>query len=832
MSSLTAADLVATVDNPTAAGCTHCGLPLGPLPTPSATDPAFCCPGCRTAYAVIQTHGLGDYYTRAPGSQAPAGDARDRLRYADFDRLAFVEAYSTVAGPDLRTVTLAIDGMHCAACIWLLENLPRIVDGVLDARVHWRRATITVRWRPTAVALSTIAEAIADLGYRPYPQRIAAATPRTRHDERGQLIALAIAFAAAGNNMLIAGSLYLGDFAYMDPATVQLLRWASCAVGVVSLAWPGRPFFRGAWSALRTRTPHMDLPVALGLATGGIAGVLNTVRGHGALYFDTLSVLVFLLLVGRFIQTRQQRRAAAALDVLYRITPRVATRRVDGRWSPVPVEVLQPGDIVAVDEGETVPGDGTVLSGTSTLDTQVLTGESKPIPASPGTNVAAGSVNLTQRLQVRLDKVGDATRMGRVLTLVEDAAGNRPPIAALADRIAGVFVLVVIAVCVVTFAAWLHIQPERAVDNAVAVLIVACPCALGLATPLAIAVAVGRAARRSILIKGGDVLQRLSTPGTIWLDKTGTLTQGRMRVVDWCGATTVSGRSLLTAVAALEQHSAHPVGRALVQWADDHAPPTTAIAASRVELQSADRNGVTGTVDGVPIAIGNGAYVTAATKTALPSAIAQAGTTVVAQGWSPVFVAVGHRVLAVAGVGDPLRPDARDAVDTLVRRGWTVGILSGDHPDIVEQTGAALGLPPTRCHGAMSPEDKVERVSAPRSDDGPVVMVGDGINDAAALAAASVGIATRDGAEASLQAAAVYLAKPGLGGVVSLLDVSRVAMRGIKRNFAVSLAYNATTVGLAVAGIINPLLAAVLMPLSSLSVVGMSASIRLTDGAQ
>lgn len=751
--------------------------------------------------------------SEGPATRAATGDRA--LRYAELDREAFVERTTTLHPDGERSVTLGLDGIHCAACIWLLERLPRVVPGVVEARVDFRRSTIAVRWRDDEVTLSRIAEGIASLGYRPHPLRTDDRAARRRAADRRRLIAMGVAFAAAGNNMLIAGSLYLGLFSYMDGEIEQLLRWATCLVGLVSLAWPGRTFFVGAYNALRSRTPHMDLPVALGLAVGGLAGVINTLRGTGELYFDTLSVLVFLLLVGRWIQLRQQRHAAAALEVLYRVTPRTAHKLVEGGFAEVPAEVLQPGDVVAVAAGASVPADGTVIAGSSSVDEQVLTGESTPVAVAPGSKVAAGSVNVGARLQINVDAVGEDTRMGKVLALVEQQ--HRPRIVQLADRIGGWFVIVVLSLSTLTFAGWLAVEPSAAVDHAVALLIVACPCALALATPLAIAVALGRAARRKILIKGGDALQRLSTPGSIWLDKTGTLTEGRMAVVAWHGDASVAG-----AVAALERHSTHPVARALVHWGQARADGVEP-AVTDVEQR---QGGVIGVVEGRTIAVGNAPFVSEHIGAVIDLPTRSTAGELLEQGASPVYVALEGRIVAVAGVGDPLRTDARAAVDELTRRGWTVGILSGDHPDIVAGIGRTLGLPEGRVHGGLHPEDKVRWVADHGPDAPPTVMVGDGVNDSAALAAASVGIATRDGAEASLQAAPVYLGRPGLSGVIELLDASAATMRGIRRNFVVSLAYNAIAVALAATGHISPLVAAILMPISSLSVVALSLSLR------
>lgn len=810
--------------------CAHCTLqvPAGLIVPDAALQ--FCCRGCGTAHALIHSQGLEAYYAlpERGGDQVATGDRK--IRYAELDRPAFIDKHTTKLDHGQRSATLGIEGIHCAACLWLLERLPRVVPGVIESRVNWRRATISVRWSDNTVTLAAIAEGIAALGYRPHPLRVDSRAAWRKVEDRKRLIGIAVAFAAAGNNMLIAGSLYLGLFSYMDADITQLLRWGSCLVGMVSLAWPGRVFFRGAWSALRSRTPHMDLPVALGLAVGGLAGLFNTIRGTGELYFDTLSVLVFLLLVGRALQLRQQRFAASALDVLYRVTPRMAHKLVDGGFHEVPAEVLEVGDIVAVAATQTIPGDGVVVAGRSNIDQQVLTGESQPVAVAPGSAVAAGTVNLGARLQVRIETVGEDTRMGRVLGLVEQSAESRPPIVALADRIGGWFVVTVLGLAAITLGAWLVVQPTAAVDHAVSLLIVACPCALALATPLAVSVAIGRAAQRKILIKGGDVLQRLATPGTVWLDKTGTLTEGRLTVVAVRGETGVGETGVAAAVGALESHSAHPVAKALCAWASDirqDAPGNGHAALPRAtNVEQSALGGISGYVDGRHVVIGTERYV--GSQRLDPETMKSDAVALLAESASPVFVAIDGKIAAAFGVDDPLRSDAAAVVSQLHERGWSVGILSGDHPAIVARVGKALGLPAARCHGGLTPADKVQYVAgtscAAAADARPhtVVMVGDGVNDSAALAAASVGIAAHHGAQASLQAAPVYLARPGLGGLIDLLDTSVATMRGIRRNFVVSLGYNALAVGLAAFGLIGPLLAALLMPLSSLSVVALS----------
>ncbi len=794
--------------------CDHCGVPV-PQGAPAALQDAggtFCCSGCATAYALIHACGLEAFYRIADETRAVDGTP---LRYAEFDRDAFLEAHSVLRPDGDRVATLGIDGMHCAACVWLLERLPQVVPGVCEARVNWRRAVLTVRWSPERARLSTIADRVAKLGYRPFPLISQSTARGDEAGNRSRIIALAWAFAAAGNNMLIATGLYLGAFSQMSDGMLTLLRWASCVVGVFSLLGPGRTFFRGAVAALRSRSPHMDLPVALGLAIGGVAGLVNTVTGRGEIYFDTLSVLVFLLLLGRWMQVRQQDRAASALDVLYRVTPRVAHRVDDDGVHDVPGDVLIVGDRVEVRVGDVIPADGEVLEGETTCDQSVLTGESVPITLRPGDPAAAGTTNLGASIRVRVRAVGADTRIGSVLEEVERASSERAPIVRFADRIAGWFVVYVVIAAGITLAAWTALDPAVAVDHTVALLIVACPCALGLATPLAISVALGRAARRKLLIKGGETLQHLSKPGRIWLDKTGTLTRGEMSVVHWHGDDDDFAR-----LAALEAQVVHPIATAIVRHAQSRGLD---VPHARAEAGS---GGVMGTVSGHRMVAGHAGFVAETCQAPIPPALMKRATAWVHEGHSPLFLARDNEIVGVAALGDPVRDDARATIVALRERGWSVGILSGDHPSVVRSVGMQLGLQPEDCRGGLLPQDKVRVVEQHEPGGGPTVMVGDGVNDSGALMAATVGVAVRNGAEASMRAAPVYLGRPDLAALIELLDGARNTVRTVRLTLGISLAYNAVAVTLAGLGTMSPLVAALLMPASSLSVIAVVVSRR------
>lgn len=812
-----------TVPTPTLdVRCTHCGLPVPSGLVDPASDVQFCCQGCRTVYHVIHGCGLDRFYRlreAAEAAEAAGTPARTTQRqYGEYDDEVFRELYCQTLADGSRATELYLEGVHCAACVWLVEKLPQVLPGVIESRLDMRRSLVRIRWQDEQVKLSRIGRMLDSLGYPPHPARDVHARQLQRREDHRFLIRIGVAAACAGNVMTLAFALYGGLFSGIEDEYARLFRWTSMVFAAVALLWPGSLFLRGAWAALRTRTAHVDLPIALGLLAGGLAGTVNAILDRGEIYFDSLTMLVFLLLVGRWIQRRRQRWAGDAVELLFSLTPASARRLKDDGIEEVPIEAVTPGDRVEVRAGDSVPVDGVVLEGQSALDQSLLSGESRWVPVEVGQAVSAGTVNVASRLVVRVEAVGGRTRLGRLMKLVEECSRRRAPIVQFADRVAVWFVVVLLTLATATFAVWLWLAPQRAIDNAVALLIVACPCALGLATPLALTVALGRAARRGILIKGGEVLELLARPGVMILDKTGTITAGKTKLVSWAG-----DEDVRPWVAALEAHSTHPVGVAL-RTADATASSRRSDPPDVRQSKQTPGGGLTGVVDGHRLVVGSPRFVRSQSVD-VPAEMEMAERQAVAAGTTPVLVAVDGRCVAVAGLGDPIREDAAAALAELRRLGWSIHVLSGDHPDVVAAVAAALRIPAVAATGNATPEEKVAYVERLRQE-GPAVMVGDGVNDAAALSAATVGIAVHGGAEASLSAADIYLNRPGLTPIVDLVGAARNTLRAIRRSLIVSLLYNAIAASLAVTGLIGPLIAAILMPLSSLTVLTLAFASR------
>ncbi|MHB1328797.1 MAG: heavy metal translocating P-type ATPase, partial [Gemmatimonadales bacterium] len=702
------ADLSAAIG----AACAHCGLAVPPGMVAADDGPSFCCAGCATAWDILHAGGLERYYEM--NERRPTAVSSSGRSYEEFDHPAFEELYVRHDADSTASAELYLEGVHCASCVWLVERVPLLVPGTLRVELDVRRALARVRWRPTQSKLSAIAQTLDRLGYPPHPFRGVARETIRRREDRTALVRIGVAGALAGNVMLPALALYSGEQHGMEQAYLGLFRWVSLLLTIPAFMYPGRVFFTGAVAALRTKSLHMDLPIAIALAAGFIRGAINTITDSGPIYFDGLTTLIFLLLAGRYLQQRGQRVAADASELLFSLAPSAA--RVvapDGSERELPATALLPAMEIQVRAGETFPADGFVSSGATTVNAALLTGESEPISTREGDPVYAGTLNLAAPVRVRVEAAGSSSRLARLLRQVEDSAARRAPIVAYANRLSGGFVAVVLGLAVITFLIWLPRDAAAAWDYAIALLIVTCPCALALATPLAVTVAVGRAAGEGIYIKGGDALEQLASPGELILDKTGTLTEGQTTLVEWHGDPAVQ-----QLVLALEAGSSHPIAAGFRRaWrAHPHREATN--------LTHVIGGGVTGTIGGQQVAIGSPAFVVRHAD-----GVEYWLTRLTQSNLTPVLVAVDGHVIAVAGMGDRIRDDAAKALTALRERGWRTLLLSGDDPRVANAVGATLGFKADEIVGGATPETKQAIVEARRRRGGrPVVMVGDGVN--------------------------------------------------------------------------------------------------------
>lgn len=798
---------------PPPAGCFHCGEPLdaGDVVRSEVAGEvrAFCCHGCLGAAELIHELGLDSYYERRePGPlEERAADARALERWARFDDPALQRGFASEEPDGTRSAVLSVAGMRCAACSWLLEERLARLEGVREARFGLASGRARIRWEPGAVRLSAILAAVAALGYRAAPFEPDVEEAMVREERRAALRRLGVAGLGTMQVMMFSVALYAGAFGDIEAAHRDLLRWASLLVTAPVLAYAGRPFLVGAARDLAARRVGPDLLIG-GALLGAFGASLHALgTGGGEVYFDSVCMFVFFLTVGRSLERDLRARAELRIRRLQRRVPEVAHRSEDGAEHDVPVAALAAGDVVVVRAGETVPADGCVIAGRGEVSEALLTGEAAPVAKQPGRPILAGSENLDATLRMRVERTGPATTLRQVASLLDRAQLEKPPVAETADRVARVFLSAVLLVAAVAAAAWWWLDPSRVVPVVISVLIATCPCALSLATPAALAAATHGLAARGWLVTRGHALEALARVTRVVFDKTGTLTAPTPRLA---GVTPLRegltpDRALVLA-AALELRSVHPLARAVRAAARPGAADTAC------GLESVPGCGVAGRVEGRLLRLGRPTWSAALAGAPLPGP-PPAGTV--------ALLADERGPLAWLAFETPLRDDAAGVLAWLRARGIATALVSGDPAaDAVREVGDRLGIDDV--HAGVSPAGKVAAVEGWLSAGDVVLAVGDGVNDAPLLGRAQVSLAMGSGSDLARLRADAVLLDDRLASLPLALRWARRAQRVVRQNFAWAIAYNASVLPLAVAGLLPPWLAALGMSASSLLVVANS----------
>ena len=705
-------------------------------------------------------------------------------------------------------VELGVTGMSCAACVGRVERALRRVPGVLDASVNLTTERASVRVTPGTAGAEALAASIRAAGYE---AALPAATPpeQPARPWTGDGIAAAASCALAAPLLAPMLLMPFGIEAAL-PAMVQLL-----LATVVQVVFGAR-FFRGAWAAARHGASTMDTLVALGTCAAFALSVWHVAAG-GHLFFEASAAVIALVRVGKWLETRARREAGAAVRAMAQLLPERARVRRHGVDTEIPLAGLRPGDLLLVRPGERIAADGVVREGTGSADESLLTGESRAVPKQPGSTVVGGSLNGEAPLLVAVSAAATEGQLSRMVRLVEDAQAAKPPVQRLVDRVSAVFVPAVIAVAVGTFAAWwlLGAGLGAALVNAVSVLVVACPCALGLATPAAVAVGTGTAARHGILLRDAASLEVAHRVRTVVFDKTGTLTEGRPALTAVHPGPGGTVEDVLRFAAALNAGSEHALARAVEARAAGLAVP------SAVSVRALPGRGVEGTVAGVRLALGNARLAREAGVETLPPEAAEleaGGQTV-----SFLLDRTAGQVLATLGFADTLKPGAVPAIAALRRHGLRVLLLTGDNKGAAARAATALGITDVRAEAL--PADKAAAVAALQRE-AAVAMVGDGVNDAASLAAADLGIAMGTGTDVAVAAAAVTLVRGDPSLVPAALDIAARTRARIRSGLLWAFAYNVLGIPLAAAGLLNPVVAGAAMAFSSAAVVGNALLLR------
>ncbi len=802
--------------------CFHCALPIPANVTIEkeieGQKRRFCCPSCEMVCSAIYEAGLDNFYDLAPEDTklGPPPEAPRDLALYDLDEVQ-AEFVSDLGRE--REINLLVEGIHCAACVWLIERALGRMEGILSAKVNLSGKRLTVRWDNERVKLSRIIERLGQIGYAAVPFDPEVAEGRIRKQNRAMLFRMAFAGFAAMNLMWVSIALYTGA---AEDEFRNLFHWVGFALATPTLFYSGFPFFRNAWTGLKSRHLTMDLPIALGASVTYFYSLYVTVSGTevGHVYWDTVVNFLFIILVGRYLEAMAKRQAVASTQRLLDLQPRGATVLRDGEEVLLPIRAVKVGDRVLVRPGDQIPADGVVVEGRSNVDESMLSGESRPVPKVPGDHVAAGTHNIDSALTIEVEAVLKNTSLGRIIRLVEDAQSSKAPIQCTTDRLVPYFVAVTITLAILTFTFWIGDDFEKALMAATSVLIITCPCAFGLATPMSIAAAAGLGARYGILVKNGGVLETLSRIDHVVFDKTGTLTEGRMKIQTIERAPEApQEQALMAEVAALERFSEHAIARAVVGWADEHELPRM----EATEVVSRPGFGLEGCVAGARYVVGTAAWLEQHGIEA-DEALAARARDFEQAGTSCVFVARDGRHIALLVVADTLREDAPELVEKLRRRGIRMTILSGDRRPVAEAIAQRLGG--MEVIAEVLPEQKDEVIRSLQKDGTTVAMVGDGVNDAPALIRADVGIALGSGTDVSGESADIVLMSDELLKVDRAIELSIRTLRTIRQNIAISFTYNIIMVPLAMAAYITPLVAAISMPISSLLVIGNAARIR------
>ncbi|HEX4441203.1 MAG TPA: heavy metal translocating P-type ATPase [Thermoanaerobaculia bacterium] len=736
-------------------------------------------------------------------------------------------ASAKTASREPERMTLALQGMHCASCVATIEGALAAVPGVADASVNLGtgRAHVTGR----GLLADRLVRAVRDSGYGASPASDDSAEPDdgSRREERDALRRTLVAAALTAPVVVLS----------MAHVAFPLREWVLLALTLPVYAWAGAPFLSGAWRTLKRRNANMDTLVAIGTTAALLLSVAATVApssmppaGGGApVYYEAVGVILTLLLLGRWLETRARGRASEAVRRLLDLAPRTARRIEPGGEKDVPLAEVVVGDRLRVKPGDAVPVDGVVRSGRSSVDESMLTGESIPVEKKESDRVIGGTLNGDGAFEMEATAVGRDTALAQIARLVGEAQASKPPIQKLADRISGVFVPIVLSIGVVTWVAWYVAGPEpRALFATVAlasVLIIACPCALGLATPTAILVGTGRGARSGILFRNADALERARRLTLVLLDKTGTITRGEPRLVARIQYAGASEEDLLGVAAALEASSAHPLARALVAAAREKGVRIPAVEA----FESRTGLGVVGRVDGKPAAVGSVKLMEAEGIDA--SHLADELSELAAEGRTPVLVAWGGRLLGALAVADTEKAGAAAAIARLKALGLRVAMLTGDREDAARAVGRRVGVEEVLAE--VMAAEKAERVRMLQEKGEVVAMVGDGVNDAPALARADVGIAIGAGADVAVESSDVTLVGGRLEGVPDAIALSRATLDTIRQNLAFAFVYNVLGIPLAAGALypltgwlLSPMVASAAMAASSVSVV--TNSLRLS----
>lgn len=824
MTDVTAPQFSAATVAPATSACDLCGLRLPKRFYTAEFQQAehhFCCAGCRQVFLLLCESGVIE------------GDFKSSELYQTSLRLGIIsrpeeetpaDAISNEELKDAQEMVLHVEGMWCSACSWLIEKVVAKEPGVVQARVIYAADTAKVHYKPEQISSERIAAVINKLGYVVTPR--AAASEAHYVERKALLLKMGVAFFLMMNIAFFTYVIYVGYFQELAPEIQRLIPLVLLALTAPAVFWCGAPIHQKAWRSLRAQAPTMELLLSLGIFAAFFYSVYAIMRGDDHFYFDTAANLVALVLLGKFIEVTAKHKASANINRLYQMLPKKVRLQAQEGQRLVAIEKLQVGDHFIVKSGEKIPADGRIVSGTAVLDESLLTGESRPIDKRVGDHVTGSAMLLNGHLIVEALRVGEDTFLSQLIKMVESALVAKSPLERLVDRLARVFIpfVLTLALGTVLVLVLTGVSVEAAILRAITVLVIACPCALGMATPLALAAGIGFAAKRGILIRDGAALQLAGKTSHVVFDKTGTLTEGKFALLGVHGGG-VHENETLRLLASLEQASNHPLATAIVEACEEKRLARYGVE----EVQLVEGRGLSGLVLGAQptrVVIGNEAFVREHNfilpreQRELVEREAEIGRTIV------FFGLAGNLHAGYLVLGDSLQRGVLEVVAQLKQLGVAISLLSGDGAHTTAAVARQAGIADFIAQAL--PEEKIKTIRALQAQGKIVAMVGDGVNDAPALAQAEVGMAMGNGTEIARESAPLIMMREDLQLVPEAIAISQRTVRTIKQNLTWAFFYNAIGIGIALAGWLNPLMAAAAMLSSSLSVIGNS--MRLHEG--
>lgn len=747
----------------------------------------FCCRGCLSVFNILHQKGLESYYEIKKDSailkrRSPVDLKKQQFQFLDNEDFIKEFAYKNLNNQN--TMEFYLEGIHCLACLWLIEKLPEIISGVAESRLDMQKSIVCVSLKNNdeidkPALFSTVAYELNNLGYRPHVlKKNQSAKSLKQKEERSMLIKIGIAAAGSGNVMMYAISIYAGADGFYE----KYFHLLTTLFALPVLFYSALPFYKTAWNALKNKTLSIDVPISMALLMGAAFGIYNQIIGVNENYFDSLTALVFLLLLSRYFLTKIQEEGLSVSDLNFFYQGNSVLLKDGDKFIETHPQYLKIHDEILIRPQEMIPADGVITNGHTTLNSSLLSGETTPVKADIGTYVYSGTMNIDHDIVMRIVELNQETRIGKILKQVESGWIQKSHIVHFTNRISKHFILAVFFLAVILFFKFYLInQTQSGIERALTLLIVTCPCALALATPLTLTRSLTRAAKKGIIIKNDEVIEKLSKVNSIFLDKTGTVTYGMLKIekIEILNPSTIPPMEIIN---SLELHSVHPVARALKEYTEEAGVTITHEVLNLTEKLG---TGVSGTIGNKFYEIRNGS-------------IFEEGVNI-----------------ARFNLSDMVRRDSKESIQKLQAEGLSVSLLSGDQKEIVLKIADEIGIGADLAFSEMTPETKLTKITNSKE----TLMVGDGANDAMALSKAYVGVAVLGAMDISLRAADVYLTYPGISPVADLIGISKETMKVIYRNLVLSLLYNSFSVYAAFTGMISPLVAAIIMPLSSLTVL-------------